>query len=184
VGFGTQRLADRFEEVFPAVTYAVLDRDSASRRGGAARVLDDFESGRARALLGTQMVAKGHDFPNATALAVLDADALLSFPDFRASERTFQLVTQAAGRVGRGERPGLVAVQTCRPDHEAIRAAVSQDQAAFAEAELRFRRAFRYPPFAHLLLALWTDEELGKAEAAARAGGAAVLSAPFASRLR
>src|SRR5207253_9081694 len=115
---------------------------------------DDFESGRAQALLGTQMVAKGHDFPNATALAVLDADALLSFPDFRSAERTFQLVTQAAGRIGRGEKGGVVLVQTARPGHEAIRHAAAQDTDAFADAELRFRRAFRYPPFARLLLAL------------------------------
>ena len=112
------------------------------------------------------MVAKGHDFPNATVLAVLDADALLSFPDFRSAERTFQLVTQAAGRVGRGEKPGVVAVQTARPDHEAIAAAVAQDHPRFAEGELRFRRAFAYPPFSHLLLALWTAKELPEAEAA------------------
>ncbi|HQR47342.1 MAG TPA: primosomal protein N', partial [Thermoanaerobaculia bacterium] len=184
VGFGTERLAERFEEAFPGVPYAVLDRDAAARRGGAAGVLLDFEAGRSRALLGTQMVAKGHDFPNATALAVLDADALLSFPDFRAAERTFQLVTQAAGRVGRGERPGLVVVQTARPDHEAIRAAAAQDHAAFAEAELRFRRAFRYPPFAHLLLALFSDADRSKAEEAARGAGAALAGCPASARVR
>ena len=174
VGFGTERLAERFEEVFPGIPYAVLDRDAAARRGGAARVLADFESGQAQALLGTQMVAKGHDFPNATVLAVLDADALLSFPDFRSAERTFQLVTQAAGRVGRGDRPGIVAVQTARPEHEAIAAAVAQDHARFAEGELRFRRTFGYPPFSRLLLALWTAKELPEAEAAARTGRAAI----------
>lgn len=178
VGFGTERLAERFEELFPGVPYAVLDRDAAARRGGAARVLADFESGAARALLGTQMVAKGHDFPNATVLAVLDADAILSFPDFRSAERTFQLVTQAAGRVGRGEKPGVVAVQTARPEHPAIAAAVRQDHPAFAEEELRFRRAFGYPPFSHLLLALWTAKELPEAEAAARDGKAALASLP------
>jgi primosomal protein N' (replication factor Y) len=174
VGFGTERLAERFEEVFPGVPHAVLDRDAAARRGGAVRVLADFESGAARALLGTQMVAKGHDFPNATVLAVLDADAILSFPDFRSAERTFQLVTQAAGRVGRGERPGVVAVQTARPGHEAIAAAVAQDHARFAEGELRFRRTFAYPPYSHLLLALWTAKDLPDAEAASRAGRDAV----------
>jgi len=184
IGFGTERLAERFEEAFPGISHAVLDRDAAARRGGAAGVLADFESGRARALLGTQMVAKGHDFPNATALAVLDADALLSFPDFRASERTFQLVTQACGRVGRGEKPGIVAVQTARPEHEAIRAAVAQDHVAFAEGELRFRRAFRYPPYTHLLLALWTDESLPRAESAAREGAMALASSPAAKDLR
>ena len=178
VGFGTERLAERFEEVFPGVPYAVLDRDAAARRGGAARVLADFEAGCARALLGTQMVAKGHDFPNATVLAVLDADAILSFPDFRSAERTFQLVTQAAGRVGRGDKPGIVAVQTGRPDHPAIAAALRQDHPAFAEEELRFRRAFGYPPFSHLLLALWTARELPEAEQAARAGRAAIEPLP------
>ncbi len=178
VGFGTERLAERFEEIFPGIPYAVLDRDAASRRGGAARVLADFESGTAKALLGTQMVAKGHDFPNATVLAVLDADALLSFPDFRSAERTFQLVTQAAGRVGRGERPGIVAVQTARPEHEAIAAAVAQDHPRFAEGELRFRRTFAYPPFSLLLLALWTAKELPEAEAAARVGRSTIASLP------
>jgi primosomal protein N' (replication factor Y) len=184
IGFGTERLAERFEERFPAVSYAVLDRDAAARRGGAAGVLADFESGRAQALLGTQMVAKGHDFPNATALAVLDADALLSFPDFRASEKTFQLVTQAAGRVGRGDKPGIVAVQTARPEHEAIRAAVKQDHVAFADAELRFRRAFRYPPYTHLLLALFADKDGAAADRASRAAAAALAASPVASSVR
>ncbi len=184
VGFGTERLAERFEEAFPEIPYAVLDRDAAARRGGAAGVLLDFESGKAQALLGTQMVAKGHDFPNATALAVLDADALLSFPDFRAGERTFQLVTQAAGRVGRGEKPGFVVVQTARPDHEAIRAAARQDHAAFAEAELRFRRAFRYPPFSYLLLALFADADRSRAENAARAAASALFASKVCARLR
>jgi primosomal protein N' (replication factor Y) len=130
------------------------------------------------------MVAKGHDFPNATALAVLDADALLSFPDFRAAERTFQLVTQAAGRVGRGEKPGFVVVQTARPDHEAIRAAARQNHAAFAEAELRFRRAFRYPPFSYLLLALFANADRAKAETAARAAAAVLAAAKVGARLR
>lgn len=174
VGFGTERLEERFRELFPLVPYSVLDRDAAARRGGAAAVLTDFESGLTRALLGTQMVAKGHDFPNATALAVLDADAVLSFPDFRAAERTFQLVTQAAGRVGRGERPGLVAVQTARPDHEAIRCAVRQDHASFATAELGFRRLYRYPPFTRLLLALWADDDASAARAQAQEGFAAL----------
>ena len=184
VGFGTERLAERFAEAFPGVSYAVLDRDAAARRGGAAGVLMDFESGRSQALLGTQMVAKGHDFPNATALAVLDADALLSFPDFRATERTFQLVTQAAGRVGRGDKPGVVAVQTSRPDHEAIRAAVRQDHVAFADAELRFRKAFRYPPYTRLLLALFADSDLAKAHRLAGEAFTALLSSPVAARVK
>lgn len=178
VGFGTERLAERFEEAFPGVPYAVLDRDAAARRGGAARVLLDFESGRARALLGTQMVAKGHDFPNATALAVLDADALLSFPDFRAAERTFQLLTQAAGRVGRGDKPGIVTIQTARPEHPAIRAAVQQDHRLFSDAELEFRKTFSYPPYSFLLLCLWSGESLpGTSEAAA--AGRRALDAAF-----
>jgi primosomal protein N' (replication factor Y) len=184
IGFGTERLAERFAEAFPDVPYAVLDRDAAARRGGAAAVLADFEGGSARALLGTQMVAKGHDFPNVTALAVLEADALLSFPDFRASERTFQLVTQAAGRVGRGELPGVVAVQTSRPEHEAIRCAVRQDTESFADSELRFRRAFRYPPYTRLLLALFLGPDNGKVADAARAGADAVARSHVAPLLR
>ena len=109
---------------------------------------------------------------------------LLSFPDFRASERTFQLVTQAAGRVGRGDKPGIVAVQTSRPGHEAIRAAVRQDHAAFADAELRFRKAFRYPPYTRLLLAVFADADLAKAHRAAGQAFAVLVAAPVAARVR
>ena len=117
-------------------------------------------------------------------MAMAERAAQVRVADFRAAERTFQLVTQAAGRVGRGERPGIVAVQTARPDHEAIRAAVSQDHPSFADAELRFRKAFRYPPYTHLLLALFAHLELPKAHGAAGSAFKALASAEVAREIR
>ncbi len=126
IGAGTERVAERFAEIFPDVPWTILDRDAARRRGVEA-VVDDVLSGRARCLIGTQMVAKGHDFPNVTAVGVLSADSILNFPDFRAAEKTFQLLSQVAGRAGRGESPGTVHVQTFHPAHPAIRRAAAHD---------------------------------------------------------
>jgi len=120
VGAGTERVEERFAEIFPGVAHAVLDRDTARRRGGAAAVVEGMQAGRIACLIGTQMVAKGHDFPGVTAVGVLSADTMLHFPDFRASEKTFQLLAQVAGRAGRGDSPGTVHVQTFHPGHPAI----------------------------------------------------------------
>ena len=150
VGAGTERVAERFAERFPGVPCAVLDRDTSRRRGGADAVVDAVRSGAVQCLIGTQMVAKGHDFPNVTAVGVLSADTLLNFPDFRAAEKTFQLLAQVAGRSGRGDARGTVHVQTFHPEHPAIRRAAVHDVDGFARAELEFRRAFFYPPFAEL----------------------------------
>ncbi|HJW15136.1 MAG TPA: primosomal protein N' [Thermoanaerobaculia bacterium] len=185
IGAGTERVAERFAGLFPGVSYAVLDRDSARRRGAGA-VLEEVISGRASCLIGTQMVAKGHDFPGVTAVGVLSADTLLNFPDFRAAEKTFQLVAQVAGRSGRGDAPGTVHVQTFHPQHPAIRRAASHDVDGFAEEELAFRRSFFYPPFAELasILVSSADRERAKnaaariGEALRRQGGGLRLSGP------
>ncbi|HET9793124.1 MAG TPA: primosomal protein N' [Thermoanaerobaculia bacterium] len=163
IGAGTERAAERFAALFPSVPFAVLDSDTARRRGGAAAVVASMENGEVRALIGTQMVAKGHHFPEVTAIGVLSADTILNFPDFRAAEKTFQLLAQVAGRSGRGERPGTVLVQTFHPENGAIRAALAHDVAAFARGELEFRRTFFYPPFCEMAEVLVSAAERGRA---------------------
>ena len=167
IGAGTERVAERFAARFPGVKHAVLDRDAARRRGVEA-VVEDVLSGRVQCLIGTQMVAKGHDFPNVTAVGVLSADAILNFPDFRSAEKTFQLVAQVAGRAGRGAAEGTVHVQTFHPEHPAIRRAAAHDAAGFADQELAFRRSFFYPPFCELaaITVVGAARERAEAEAA------------------
>jgi len=147
VGAGTERLEERFRESFPEARLARLDRDTARGRRAATDILEAFERGATNLLVGTQMVAKGHDFPGVTIVGVLNADAQLSVPEFRSSERTFQLLTQVAGRSGRGTSPGEVMVQAYHSDHYAMTAAVKQDYQGFFEKEIRFRRVMKYPPF-------------------------------------
>jgi len=167
VGAGTERAAERFAALFPGVRFAVLDSDTARQRGGAAAVVSSMENGNVQALIGTQMVAKGHHFPNVTAIGVLSADTILNFPDFRAAEKTFQLIAQVAGRSGRGERKGLVLVQTFHPENPAIRAALTHDAAGFAAGELEFRKTFFYPPFAEMAEILFASTDRERASAAA-----------------
>jgi primosomal protein N' (replication factor Y) len=166
-------VAERFADLFPGVGSVVLDRDSARRRGAAA-VIEDFQSGRAACLIGTQMVAKGHDFPKVTAVGVLSADTLLHFPDFRSAEKTFQLLAQVAGRAGRGSAPGTVHVQTFHPGHPAITLAARHDADAFERQELAFRRTFFYPPFSELASILVSSPRRERAEKAAAEVGAAL----------
>jgi primosomal protein N' (replication factor Y) len=130
----------------PGARIARLDRDTARRRGAITALLSRFAEGELDILVGTQMIAKGHDFPRVTLVGVVSADVGLGLADFRAAERTFQLLTQVAGRAGRGERPGVAIVQTLFPNHYSIRHAFRQDYRAFFEEELRYRRAMRYPP--------------------------------------
>ncbi len=183
IGAGTERVAARFAALFPGVVHAVLDRDTARRRGGAAAVIEDMQSGRLSCLIGTQMVAKGHDFPGVTAVGVLSADTLLHFPDFRSAEKTFQLLAQVAGRAGRGSEPGTVHVQTFHPQHPAIRRAADHDVAGFAAAELEFRRAFFYPPFSELAAILVSSDSRDRAEEAARDLGTSLRQGAEALRL-
>jgi primosomal protein N' (replication factor Y) len=166
IGAGTERVGERFAALFPDVPYSILDRDTARRRGPAT-VLSEMASGRIACLIGTQMVAKGHDFPNVTAVGVLSADTLLNFPDFRSAEKTYQLLSQVAGRAGRGSAPGTVHVQTFHPQHPAIVLAASHDLHGFARQELEFRRAFFYPPFSELAAILVSSADRDRAERAA-----------------
>ncbi|HEY1784318.1 MAG TPA: primosomal protein N' [Pirellulales bacterium] len=150
-GLGTQRLEAEVKARFPAYRSLRMDTDTMQKPGSHQRALAAFHSGDVRILLGTQMIAKGLDFPNVTLVGVINADTALHLPDFRAAERTFQLVTQVAGRTGRGERGGRVLVQTFSPEHPAIQAAVRHDYQMFAQRELPTRSALCYPPFASMI---------------------------------
>lgn len=148
---GTQRIERELSQLFPTASVHRLDSDSARTKGHTETVLDGFAKGEPGILLGTQLVAKGHDFPGVTLVGVLNADTSLHVPDFRASERTFQLLTQVAGRAGRGDLPGHVVLQSRHPDHPALVAASRHDYAGFAEAELSVREAAGYPPATRLV---------------------------------
>jgi primosomal protein N' (replication factor Y) len=150
-GLGTQRLEAEVRARFPNVVALRMDTDTMKAPGSHERALGAFRAGKVRILLGTQMIAKGLDFPNVTLVGVINADTALHLPDFRAAERTFQLVTQVAGRTGRGPKGGRVLVQTFSPDHPAIQAAVHHDYAAFAAGELPMRQMLRYPPFTSMI---------------------------------
>jgi primosomal protein N' (replication factor Y) len=163
IGAGTERVEEELAALLPGVAIDVLDRDSTRRVGGAAAILERFGRGDTRILIGTQMLSKGHHFPRVALTGVLDADGYLGFPDFRAVERTYVLLTQLAGRAGRGERPGRVVLQTYRPEHYAIRAALEHDDGAFAAQEMRFREIFGYPPFVRLALVLARDRRRERA---------------------
>src|SRR5437867_12580945 len=166
-GTGTERLEDVLRASLGSARIERLDRDTARGRGTVEDLLTRVERGDVDILLGTQMIAKGHDFPNVTLVGVLAADALLGFPDFRAGERAFQLLTQVAGRSGRAERPGEVIVQAYDADHHAIRFAGGHDFAGFAERELTYRRAMNYPPYTTLAVLLVRDRILDRARARA-----------------
>ncbi len=149
-GAGTERIESLLSERLAPMPVFRFDSDTAAGRGAHAEILERFERAPSGVLVGTQMVAKGHDFPEVTLSAILDADATLRFPDFRAEERTFAMVAQLAGRSGRGEAGGEVIVQTMAPDAPSIQSASRHDAAGFLAAELQRRRALRYPPFSHL----------------------------------
>jgi primosomal protein N' (replication factor Y) (superfamily II helicase) len=167
-GAGTEQLERELEELVAPLPVFRLDSDVAAA-AGVATVLRRFEEARAGVLVGTQMVAKGHDFPDVTLGVVLDADATLRFPDFRAEERTFALVAQLAGRSGRGERGGSVIVQALDPSAEALRIAARHDADGFLEAELRRRELLGYPPYGHLIRVVCSATEPGPELAAATA---------------
>ncbi len=162
-GIGTERVEDETKKAFPGAKVLRMDRDTTSRKGSHGMILGAFRKGEADILVGTQMIAKGLDFPNVTLVGIISADTSLNLPDFRASERTFQLVSQVAGRAGRGTRPGEVVIQTFDPDHEAILNAVEHDYPAFYKNELEDRRELGYPPFGALvnIVARDRDERAG-----------------------
>jgi primosomal protein N' (replication factor Y) len=146
-GVGTQKLQAEIESKFSGYVVQRMDSDTMQKPGSHRRVLDAFREGRIQILMGTQMIAKGLDFPNVTLVGVVNADVGLHMPDFRASERTFQLLAQVAGRTGRGDHPGQVLVQTFNPEHPAIALAVEHDYISFAKQELAFRHEHGYPPY-------------------------------------
>ena len=153
-GTGTERLAEMVSAEFPGARVLRMDADTTRRKGGHREILEQFADGEADILVGTQMIVKGHDFPGVTLVGIMAADLSLNTPDFRSAERTFQLLTQAAGRAGRGLKPGHVVIQTYQPDHYAIRYASAQDYGGFFREEMHFRRLAGYPP-AVTMAALW-----------------------------
>ncbi len=184
VGAGTEKVAHHLARYFPDVTAAILDRDTVRRKNGLEATLGSFASGKTQVLIGTQMVAKGHHFPNVTLTGVISADSLLGLPDFRAGERTFQLLTQVAGRAGRGLRPGHVVIQTYYPDHPAIRCASSHDVDGFNREELVFRKSFFYPPAVRMALVRFESEAAEAARTAAEAAAQVAGPLPPGIRLR
>ncbi|MCU0247579.1 MAG: primosomal protein N' [Bryobacter sp.] len=150
LGTGSEKVEDELGELFPAARIARMDRDTVVTKRHYETILSGFREGAYDILVGTQMIAKGHDIPNVTMVGIVNADIGLGMPDFRAAERTFQLLTQAAGRAGRGAVAGTVVIQTINPDHYAVRFASQQNYRLFYEKEIQFRRAMRYPPFAAL----------------------------------
>jgi primosomal protein N' (replication factor Y) len=162
-GEGSEHLEERLRREFTGARIARLDRDTARTKQQYQETLGAFAGGALDILVGTQMLAKGHDFQRVTLVGVVSADSSLSLPDFRAAERTFQLLTQVAGRAGRGELPGRVLIQSYYPEHYAIQDAVRQDYVSFYERELHFRRMMAYPPFTSLANVIVRDTNLDHA---------------------
>jgi primosomal protein N' (replication factor Y) len=163
LGSGSEKVEETLHQALPRARIARLDRDTARGRRQYESILGAFREGSFDILVGTQMIAKGHDIPNVTLVGVVSADVGLGLPDFRAAERTFQLLTQVAGRAGRGDLPGVVLIQTLNPDHYAIRFAAAQDYQGFYEKELNFRRLMHYPPFTALANVIVRSDRLEEA---------------------
>ncbi len=170
-GAGTQRIEDEIVERFPSFKPIRMDSDSTRRSGMHEELLRKFAGDETGLLLGTQMVAKGHDFANVTLVGIVNADPALFLPDFRASERTFRLLVQAAGRAGRGDKPGRVLVQSLTPEHEVLRALHEPEIEGFLKRELERRKAFSYPPYARMVLLTLASEDHDKAADAAATTG-------------
>jgi len=173
-GFGTERVEQEVLSLFPHARIARMDRDTTAAKGAHGRILRDFRQGDADVLVGTQMIAKGLDFPNVTLVGVVSADTAINMPDFRAAERTFQLLTQVAGRAGRGATAGEVIIQTFSPDHYAVQAAIRHDYVSFYNQEILFRRELKYPPFSRFANLICADQSDAKARARASALAAAL----------
>ncbi|MFE8695235.1 primosomal protein N' [Cytobacillus sp. FJAT-53684] len=161
-GTGTQKVEEELAKILPEAKVIRMDVDTTSRKGSHEKLLDQFQEGHADILLGTQMIAKGLDFPNITLVGVLSADTMLHLPDFRSSEKTFQLLTQVSGRAGRHEKEGEVVIQTYTPQHYSIELAGEQDYDKFYEREMMVRKIHKYPPFYYISLITVSHEELLK----------------------
>ncbi len=168
VGYGTERVEELLKALYPGSRVARMDRDTMRRKGSHEALLSRFASREIDLLVGTQMLAKGHDFPAVTLVGVLAADSGLSTPDFRAAERTFQLLTQVAGRAGRGEREGEVLIQAFAPEHYSLQFARAQDFEGFFESERKFRRALHYPPVVSLVNFIVEGDSMAEASTLAR----------------
>ena len=182
LGLGSERVEEELHQAFPAARIARLDRDTVTGKRHYETILQDFREGTYDILVGTQMIAKGHDIPNVTLVGVVSADVGLGMPDFRAAERTFQLLTQVAGRAGRGSVPGIVLIQTINPDHYAVRMAGAQDYQAFYEKEIHFRRMMHYPPFSAMANVLVRAEK--KEMAMRMSSDLGMLLSPCPERLK
>jgi primosomal protein N' (replication factor Y) len=187
-GLGTEKLQQEVEEKFPHIVCRRMDSDTTSKPGSHRRILDSFRAGSIHVLVGTQMIAKGLDFPNVTLVGVVNADVGLNMPDFRAAEKTFQLLAQVAGRTGRGEKGGHVVIQTFSPEHPCVALAAKHDYETFAKAELVVRQAHSYPPFhrmARIIIRGPDAEKAGQfAETLAGAFKQAMLRRPKAAPMR
>jgi primosomal protein N' (replication factor Y) len=168
-GIGTEQVESVLRALVPTARIARLDRDTTARKGALGQMLGDWGAGRVDVLVGTQMVTKGHDVPGVTLVGVVAPDQTLNFPDFRAAERTFQILTQVAGRAGRGDQAGRVFVQTYRPTHYAVRFAVAHDFNGFAEHEIRYRESLGYPPYSKLANLRFDGIDASRVETFARA---------------
>jgi primosomal protein N' (replication factor Y) len=162
-GFGTEKVEQHLRDRFPQARIGRVDRDSVRRKGALASLLSQFAAAELDVLVGTQMIAKGHDFPGVTLVGVISADVGLGLADFRAAERTFQLLTQVAGRAGRGERPGEAVIQTLYPEHYSVLLACRQDYPGFFEKEISFRRGMRYPPLVAMVNTVVRGRSLAEA---------------------
>ena len=163
-GIGTEQVEEAVHKLFPAVRTLRMDTDTMREKGSYEKLLSAFHRGEAQVLVGTQMIAKGHDFPNVTLVGVVAADTTLNLPDYRAPERTFQLLTQVAGRAGRDNLKGRVVLQTYEPNHPVIRFAKAQDYPAFYHYEINERKKLLYPPFSLFLRAVFSDRDEPTAE--------------------
>ncbi len=177
-GTGTEKLENELKEIIPEARVIRLDRDTTSRKFAHTEILDAFRRGEYDVLLGTQMVAKGHDIPNVTAVGILSADSSLNMPDFRAAERCFMLITQTAGRAGRGDKKGHVVVQCYNPEHYAVVAAIHQDYDEFYRQEIVMRRCLFFPPFCRIVKLTFLSEKEDEAR-----GNAIAIKERFMSAL-
>ncbi|MBO5927491.1 MAG: primosomal protein N', partial [Clostridia bacterium] len=157
-GTGTERIVYELNKLFPSARILRMDRDTTKNKEGHLKILSDFSDKKADILVGTQMIAKGHDFPSVTVVGILDADMSLYFSDFRSGERTFQLITQVAGRCGRGEEKGKVIMQTYSPENPVLKKAISYDYKGFFEHEISVRKATAFPPFTDIVRVLVSGE--------------------------